>query len=50
MSAPHRELGLRQRAVLLVEDDLEVALAPPRPLLVAVSDLVRGLADGQILL
>ena len=36
--------------MLLVEDDLEVALAPPGALLVAVTDLVRGLADGQVLL
>ena len=48
--AAHRQLALRQRAVVLVEDNLEVALAPPRALLVAVTDLVRRLADGEVLL
>ena len=48
--AAHRQLALCQRAVVLIEDDLEVALAPPRALLVAVSDLVRRLANGQVFL
>ena len=43
------EAALEQRAVLAGEDDLVVALAPPRPLLEAVTDLLGSLTHCQIL-
>lgn len=46
----HRQLCLEERAVVFVEEDLEVPLAPARSLLVAVPHLVRSLTDGQVLL
>ena len=41
---------LQQRAVVEREEDLEVALAPARPLLVAVAHRVGRLPDRQVLL
>ena len=43
------ESALQQRAVPPREDDLVVALAPPRPLLEAVTYLLRSFADRQVL-
>ena len=45
-----RQPPLEQRVAERVEDDLEVALGPPRPLLEAVADLVGGLPDREVLL
>ncbi len=43
------EAALQQRAVLAGEDDLVVALAPARPLLEAVTDLLGRLSHRQVL-
>ena len=50
-SAPVEEREVaRKEGALLAPEHLEVALAPPRPLLERLLDAVRRLADAQVLL